>query len=209
MQRLRRYRRQHVDLCGGSRLVSAGLGLALAFCAGREERLRRRAIGFCRALFALPPMLSALGFVCGAARMPAWTEPLLAVGWRFAWRSACVSFPLRPCALLRSWGSISPSLARAAGVHGVSLPRYLWRVALPLQRRAIVTAMLLVGLLATAEIGMVLLLTRRARKRCLCTSSKWSGTRPPRTPLGRCAVDLAATTVFLSATWFFTGGDEG
>ena len=71
-------------------------------------------------------MLSALGFVCATARMPAWTDLLLrgrlavciALGMRF--------FPvaaLLPC----SWGSISPSLARAAGVHGISLPRYLWR----------------------------------------------------------------------------------
>jgi iron(III) transport system permease protein len=142
----------------GAGFCAAVLGFALAFCAGREEHLRRRALGVCLALFALPPMLSALGFVHAAARLPAWTEPALrgrsavclALGMRF--------FPVAALLAFRSWGAIAPSLTRVAGVHGVGLGRYLLRVALPLQRRALVTAVLLVGLLATAEIGMVLLL---------------------------------------------------
>jgi iron(III) transport system permease protein len=192
----------------GAGLCAAGLALALAFCAGREERLRRRALGFCVALFALPPMLSALGFVCGAARMPAWTDPLtrgrlavcLALGMRF--------FPVAALLLLRSWGSSSPSLARAAGVHGVSLSRYLWRVALPLQQRAVVTAILLVGLLATAEIGMVLLLYPPGEETLPLHIFQMIGNPAPSQRLAAlCLVYLVATTAFLSATWTLVGGD--
>ncbi len=105
----------------GAGFVATGLGLALAFCAGREERPRRLAIGVCLTLFALPPTLLALGFVHGVARLPAWTDPVLrgrlavcvALGLRF--------FPVAALLALRSWGTMSPALARAAGVHGVSL----------------------------------------------------------------------------------------
>jgi iron(III) transport system permease protein len=142
----------------GAGLVAAGLGVALAFFAGREERLRRVGIGVCLTLFALPPMLLGLGFVRGVTHLPAWTDPVfrgrlgvcLALGLRF--------FPVAALLAFRSWGTMSPSLSNAAGVHGVPLSRFLWRVVLPLQRRTFVSTMLLVGLLATAEIGMVLLL---------------------------------------------------
>jgi iron(III) transport system permease protein len=192
----------------GAGLVAAGLGLALAFCAGREEHLRRWVIGFCVALFALPPMLSALGFVSGAARTSAWIDPLLrgrlavclALGMRF--------FPVAALLLLRSWGSISPSLAKAAGVHGVSLSRYLWRVALPLQRRAVVTAILLAGLLATAEIGMVLLLYPPGAETLPLHIFQTIGNPAPSQRLAAlCLVELVVAAAFLSATWIFAGGD--
>ena len=193
----------------GAGFFSTGLGLALAICAGREERLRRCAIGCCLALFALPPILSALGFVCGATRMPAWTDPLLrgrlavclALGLRF--------FPVAALLALRSWGSISPSLAGAAGVHGVSLGRYLWRVALPLQRRALATAVLLVGLLATAEVGMVLLLYPPGEETLTLHVFQIMGNPAPSQRLAAlCAVDLAVATGVLSVSWILGGGDR-
>jgi iron(III) transport system permease protein len=192
----------------GAGVVATGLGLAVALCAGREERLRRWAIGCCLALFALPPMLSALGFVCGAARLPAWTDPLvrgrpavcLALGLRF--------FPVAALLALRSWGSVPPSLAAAAGVHGVSLSRYLWRVALPLQRRALVTGMVLVGLLASAEVGMVLLLYPPGEGTLTLHIFQIMGNPAPSQRLAAlCAVHLVGATCLLSMTWAVREGE--
>ncbi len=194
----------------GAGFFAAGLGLALAFCAGREERLRRLAIGVCLTLFALPPMLLALGFVRGVAQMPAWTDPVLrgrlgvclALGMRF--------FPVAALLALRSWGTMSPSLARAAGVHGVPLGRYLWRVVLPLQRRVpCVTAVLLVGLLATAEIGMVLLLYPPGEESLPLHIFQIIGYPAPSSRLAAlCAVDLALAVGLLVLTWSLGGGDR-
>ena len=104
----------------GAGFCAAGLGMVLAFCAGRQQRLRRLAIGISLPLFALPPMFLALGVVRGVAHMPEWTDLLLrgrvtvciALGVRF--------FPVAAILALRSWGTMAPGLARAAGVHGVS-----------------------------------------------------------------------------------------
>jgi iron(III) transport system permease protein len=193
----------------GAGFFAAGLGLALAFCAGREERLRRIAIGVCLTLFALPPMLLALGFVRGVAHLPAWTDPVLrgrlgvcmALGIRF--------FPVAALLALRSWGTMSPSLARAAGVHGVGLGRYLWQVVLPLQRRAVVTAVLLVGLLATAEIGMVLLLYPPGEESLPLHIFQIIGYPAPSSRLAAlCAVNLALAVAMLGLNWRLVGWVE-
>jgi iron(III) transport system permease protein len=193
----------------GAGFCAAGLGLTLAFCAGREQHLRRLAIGVCLTLFALPPMLLALGVVRGTAHMPEWTDPLLrgragvclALGIRF--------FPVAAVLAMRSWGTMSPALARAAGVHGVPLGRYLWSVVLPLQRRAVATSMLLVGLLATAEIGMVLLLYPPGEETLPLRIFQIVGYPQPGSRLAAlCAVDLALAIVLLALAWCLGGGDR-
>jgi iron(III) transport system permease protein len=183
----------------GAGVVAAGLGMALAFCAGRQEQLRRFAIGACLTLFALPPMLLALGFAREAADMPAWTDPVLrgrlgiclALGLRF--------FPVAALLALRSWGTMPPSLAQAAGVHGVPLGRFLWSVVLPLQRRAIVTTMLLVGLLASAEIGMLLLLYPPGEESFPLHIAQIIGYPAPSSRLAAlCAIDLTLAVGLLA-----------
>jgi iron(III) transport system permease protein len=192
----------------GAGCCAAALGLALAFAAGREQRLRRLVIGVCLPLFALPPMLLALGMVRGTARLPEWTDPLLrgragvcvALGLRF--------LPVAAVLALRSWGTMAPALARAAGVHGVPLVRYLWSVVLPLQRRALVMAILLVGLLATAEIGMVLLLHPPGEETLPLRIFQIVGYPQPGSRLAAlCAVDLALASAVLALTWCL-GGDR-
>ena len=186
----------------GAGIFAAGLGLVLAFCTGREERLRRLAIGVCLTLFALPPMLLSLGIVRGVAHMPAWTDPVLrsrlsvclALGMRF--------FPVAALLALRSWGTMSPSLARAAGIHGVPLGRYFWRTVLPLQRTAIVTTVLLVGLLASAEIGMILLLCPPGEESLPLHIFQIIGYPAPSSRLAAlCAVDLALAVAMLIPIW--------
>jgi ABC-type Fe3+ transport system permease subunit len=112
----------------------------------------------CLALFALPPALPALGVIQLAADAPAWTDPMLrsrltvclALGLRF--------FPVAAVLGLRAWGSMPVSWALAAGIHGVPLGPYLRRIVLPFLLPAGGAALVLVALLATADIGTVLLL---------------------------------------------------
>jgi iron(III) transport system permease protein len=190
----------------GAGTVAAALGLTLAFCAGREERLRRLCLGACLALFALPPTLSALGLVRVAAEAPAWTDPFLrsqltvclALGLRF--------FPVAAVLGLRSWGAMPASLAWAGGVHGVPLWTYLRRVVAPLQRPAVVTALLLVGLLATAEVGTVLLLHPPGRASLPLALFTVMANAPESLVASLCAVYLATATALLAATWALAGG---
>lgn len=142
----------------GAGVISVVLALLMTFCIGRIDRLLAFGIGIVFALFSLPPTLAALGIVQMAAEAPAWADPILrsrltvcvALGLRF--------FPVAAVIALRTWGSTSPSWSLAAGIHGVPVVTYLRRVALPLMLPAGAVAMLVVALLATADIGTVLLL---------------------------------------------------
>jgi len=142
----------------GAGVIAAALGLLLAFCAGRNDRLRTVCVGMSLALFSLPPALTALGLVQLATTAPVWADPLLrsrltvcaGLGLRF--------FPIAAVLSVRAWGSTSPSWTLAAAVHGVPLWMYLWRVTFPVLLPAGAVAVLLVALLATADISTVLLL---------------------------------------------------
>jgi ABC-type Fe3+ transport system permease subunit len=109
-------------------------------------------------LFSLPPALTALGVVQLAAAAPAWADPLLrsrftvcaALGLRF--------FPVAAVLGMRAWGSTSAAWTFAAAVHGLSLTTYLLRVVLPVLLPTLTIALLLVALLATADVSTVLLL---------------------------------------------------
>ncbi len=142
----------------GAATVSAVLGLALAFCVGRDDRLRTSCLGMCFALLSLPPACAALGIVQIATGGPAWADPMLrsrltvcvALGLRF--------FPVAAALGLRAWGSMSPSWAFAAATHGVPVPTYLRRVVLPTVAPVCAVGGLLVALLATADVSTVLIL---------------------------------------------------
>jgi ABC-type Fe3+ transport system permease subunit len=141
--------------------------------------------------------------------LPGWTDPVLrgrlgvclAIGMRF--------FPIATFLALRSWGTMPLSLTQVAGIHGVPLRKYLWRVAIPLQRQAVMTALLLVALFATAEIGMVLLLYPPGKETLCLRIFQIIGYPSPSSRLAAlCAVDLAMASVLLALAWIFGGGDR-
>ena len=142
----------------GAGIVATIVGLILAFFIGRSTRLRTATLGISLALFSLPPTFSAIGIVELATDAPTWADPVLrsrltvclVLGFRF--------FPVATLLVLRAWGSTSASWSLAAGLHGVPLQSYIRRVVFPLMLPAAGVATLLVAILATADIGTVLLL---------------------------------------------------
>ncbi len=142
----------------GAGAVATLIGFLMAFFVGRSHRLRMICLGLCLAVFALPPALGALGVVQIATQAPPWADLILrsratvclALGLRF--------FPVATVLALRAWGSMSPTWTYAAAVHGVPFGVYFRRVVIPFLLPAGAVAMLLVALLATADVGTVLLL---------------------------------------------------
>lgn len=143
---------------GGAGTVAALMGLLVAFFVGRSQGLRTVCLGVCLALFCLPPALGAFGIIDLATRSPAWADPFLrsqttvglALGLRF--------FPVAALLGLRAWGTMSVSWAQAAGIHAVPLGTYARKVVIPFLLPTGGLALLLVALLATADVGTVLLL---------------------------------------------------
>jgi iron(III) transport system permease protein len=189
----------------GAGASAATLGLLLAFCAGRNDRLRTVCIGISLALFSLPPALTALGLVQLAATAPAWADPFLrsrltvceALGVRF--------FPVAAVLGLRAWGSTSATWALAAAVHGVSLMTYLRRVVLPLLLPAGAVAMLLVALLATADVSTVLLLHPPGESSLPLAIFTVMANAPESLVASLCLVYVATAAGLLMVVWTMAG----
>lgn len=143
---------------GGASVIAVGLASVLALAVAQWPRLRLAVAGVLVGLFALPPALGALGAVSIATRSPPAIDWLtrsrftvsLVLGLRF--------LPVAVLVMLRGVGSLSPSWKEAARLHGVSDWRFLVRVVLPMLKPALLVGLLLVGVLATADVTTVLLL---------------------------------------------------
>jgi iron(III) transport system permease protein len=143
---------------GGAGAVATLLGVLLALFVGRSDRLRTICLGVCLAMLALPPALGSLGVVHLAAGAPAWADPLL----RSRGTVCCVLglryLPVAVILAMRAWQSMPVSWVQAAELHGVSLALYVRKVVIPSLLPTAAAAMALVALLATADVGTVLLL---------------------------------------------------
>jgi ABC-type Fe3+ transport system permease subunit len=127
-------------------MLSVSLGFAVAALARRRRHLQQLVVTVALALFSLPPVIIAL-----------WLLPLSS---RF---TVGVALALRclPIALLfglRAFGVMPQSWNDAAKVHRVPRATIIARVFVPWLARWAVPAGLLAALLATAEVGIVLML---------------------------------------------------
>lgn len=190
----------------GAGVAATSIGLLLAFFVGRSARLRAACLGISLTLFSLPSMFSAIGIVQFAADAPAWADIVLrsritvclALGFRF--------FPIATVLALRAWGSTSASWSLAAGLHGVSLQTYVRRVALPLMLPAAGIATLLVALLATADIGTVLLLHPPGQPSLPLALFTVMANAPESFVASLCLVYILASAGLLTVMWMLLGG---
>ena len=126
--------------------IAVTIAFALAGAVGRSSARRRWLVTAALALLALPPALPALWLI-------PWSGSVT-LGLALALRG----LPLAILLALRAVGSMPPSWADAARVHRVPRSTYFLRVALPWCSRWALPAAAIAALLATAEVGTVLLL---------------------------------------------------
>lgn len=142
----------------GAGALATVLGLLLAMFVGRDKRLGTICLGVCLAILALPPVLGSLSIVHVAAGAPAWTDPFLRSRATVCFVLGLRFLPVAVVLAMRAWQSIPVSWVQAAELHGVSLALYVRKVVIPFLIPSAVAAMALVALLATADVGTVLLL---------------------------------------------------
>lgn len=126
--------------------IAVATAFALAWAAGRSPARRRWLVTAALALLALPPALPALWLIPWSGRVT--------LGVALALRG----LPLAILLALRAVGSMPPSWDDAARVHHVPRATFLARVVLPWCARWAFPAAAIAALLATAEVGTVLLL---------------------------------------------------
>jgi iron(III) transport system permease protein len=143
---------------GGAGLVATLLGLLLALFVGRSDRLRTISLGVCLAILALPPALASLGIIDLAGGAAAWADVLLRSRATVCFILGLRYLPVAVVLSLRAWQAMPVSWVQAAELHGVSLAQYARKVAIPFLLPTAGAAMALVALLATADVGTILLL---------------------------------------------------
>jgi iron(III) transport system permease protein len=189
--------------------IAAMLGLLLAVCVGRSDRLRTVCVGATLALFSLPPALTALGVVQLATTAPAWADPIFRSRLTVCVALGLRLFPVAAVLGLRAWGSTSATWARAAAVHGVPLTAYLWRVVLPLLLPAGGVAALLVALLATADVSTVLLLHPPGESSLPLSIFTVMANAPEALVAALCLVYVVIAAGLLAAMWAVAGKGKG
>jgi iron(III) transport system permease protein len=144
-------------LAAGFIAVALATVLALAatppLARGRTgEKVRLTILAVLLALLAMPPALGAISVLRIAAHAPPQFDWLtrsqltlaLVLGLRF--------LPVATIVMMRALGSLSPSWTDAGRIHGVAAPRFFVRVILPNLGSAIIVSLLLVMVLAAADI---------------------------------------------------------
>jgi len=139
-------------------LVATTLGLILTLTAGRKHFIRSGFLLFSLLFLSLPSSLHALGFASLASELSKsfdwFTRRGNAVGIALGLR--LLPIPLLFC--LRAWSLMPESSHQVAEVHGVPPLLFHWKVSLPRLLPAILASLLLVALLAVADVSSTLLL---------------------------------------------------
>jgi iron(III) transport system permease protein len=115
-------------------------------------RLRLVVLAALMVLLALPPALGAIGVVHAATAAPSWLDWLTRSQLTVAVVLGLRLLPLAAVAMMRAVGSFSPSWSDAASLHGVPKLRYLRSVTLPVLMPTILIGLLLVAVLAAADV---------------------------------------------------------
>ena len=138
--------------------LSTILALTLVLCFGHYEKMKVILITFSLVFIVLPSSFVALYVVeLGASVSASWDWILrgrflvgAVLGLRF--------FPIATLFILNRYATISPTWFDAAKISGVSRIKFYLAVVIPFLIPAMALSILIVALLATAEIGTILLL---------------------------------------------------
>jgi len=186
----------------GAGVVAAALGLGLAFFAGRGPRLRMVCLAASLVLLAQPPALMALGLVHVGTSAPPWADWLLRSRLTVCLALGIRLFPVAAVLALRAWGSMPGSWASAAAVQGVPLGTYMRRVMGPFFVPPALVAVLLVGLLATADVSTVLLLHPPDEASLPLAIFTVMANAPESYVASLCLAYVLAAAILLTTLWF-------
>lgn len=137
---------------GGAAVVAVVLATTIALAASVNARIRLMSLAVLLALLAMPPALAAISVSRIGTQSPPQLDWLTRSQFTVALILGLRFLPVATVAMIRAVGSLSPSWMDAARVHGVATPRLFVRVILPNLGSAIVVSLLLVAVLAAADI---------------------------------------------------------
>jgi len=189
----------------GAGALAVVLGFSLTLMIGRQERLRIVTLGIMLALFAMPPAMTALGLVYLGADAPAWSDHLLRSRLTVCFALALRFLPVAVVIGLWACGSASRSWALAAGLHGMPMGTYLRRIMLPFLLPAGLLSGMLIALLATADIGTILLLHPPGAASLPLAIFTVMANAPESLVASLCVIYMAVSALLVAGIWIIAG----
>ncbi len=185
----------------GAGVVAVVAATCLALVAGREPRLRLAVFAGLLMLLAMPPALGALGTSYAATGAPRELDWLLRSQVTVAVVLGLRFLPVAAVVMMRAVGTLSPSWTDAANVHGVSSGRFLLRVILPLLVPAVLVGLLLVTVLAAADITTTHLLHPAGRPSLPLTIFTVMANSPEALVASLCLIYLFGVVALTIVVW--------
>jgi len=139
-------------------VLSTFLSLSLVLCLVHYKRGKVMLISFSLLFLVLPSSFVALNVIEWAANLPASWDWLFRGRFLVAAVLAFRFFPIATLLIVKRYATISPGWFDAAKLSGVSRIRFYYQVIIPFLAPALALSVLIITLLATAEIGTILLL---------------------------------------------------
>ena len=137
---------------GGAGMIAVMLATLTALAASTDSRRQLVVLAALLSLFATPPALAAIGVSRMATHTPQPFDWLMRSRLTVALVLGLRFLPVATVAMMRAVGSMAPSWSHAGRVHGITPSRMLFRVILPNLAPAIIVSLLLVMVLAAADI---------------------------------------------------------
>ena len=189
---------------GGAALVAVGLATVLALATANDSRARLATLAILIVLFVLPPGMAALGVLKIAASGPAQLDWLLRSRSTVGLMLGLRFLPVATLVLMRAVGSLSPSWFEAARLHGVRGAGVLARILLPCLGSAITVSLLLVMVLAAADITTTHLLQPPGDQSLPVAIFTVMANAPEGLVASLCLIYLATVVGLLTALSLFT-----
>jgi iron(III) transport system permease protein len=186
----------------GAGATATAFGFVLAFCSARSERLRRVSLAASLAFLSLPPSLAALGVIAISGGAPEWTDPVLRSRFTVSLTLGMRFFPVSALVALRAWSSLPATWALAAGVHGISAWRYLWKVLLPFFAPSLLMSFVIATLLAGGDIVTTLLLHPPGASSLPLSIFTIMANAPESIVASLCLLYVAVAVVLLGSLWW-------
>jgi iron(III) transport system permease protein len=166
------------------------------------------ALGAGLVLLALPPSLPGLGIVKLATAAPEWLDPVLRSRGTVCWFLGLRFFPVSALLVFRAMASFSASWTYAAAIHGVPLTTYLVRILAPHLFQSVLASVLLVALLATADVTSVLLLHPPGQGSLPLAIFTVMANAPESLVASLCLVYLGLAGGLVTLLWMWAGGPK-
>jgi iron(III) transport system permease protein len=141
-----------IVFAGGAGIIAVVLASIVALSASGDSRARLTVLTVLLGLLALPPGVAAIGVSRVATAAPPQFDWLLRSDLTVALILGLRFLPVAVLVMMRAVGSLSPSWMDASRVHGIATAQFYFRVILPNLAPAIVVSVLLVMVLAAADI---------------------------------------------------------